>query len=150
MPDYLIAWLHLVAAVALIGGLIFSRCVLAPAVRRSRLDSGAQHVQHLSGRRFRTVVWVSLITLVLTGASQLLDESGSARIETAWGAVLMLKLFLFAIAFALILVHDFIIDPHSPSSDTPQASPPRADRLQTAILLTTLATLLVASYLGKA
>ncbi len=149
MPDYLIAWLHLAAAAALIGGLIFSRCVLTPACRRSRLDPNVQHVRRLSGRRFRTIVWISLITLVLTGASQLLDESGSVRIETTWGAVLMLKLFLFGVAFALLLVHDFIIDPHGPSSETPQSSPSRADRLETVILLIALATLLIAAYLGR-
>ncbi len=148
MPDYLIAWLHLTAAATLVGGLIFSRCVLTQAFRRARLDPNVQHVRRLSGRRFRTIVWISLVTLTLTGASQLLDESGSARIETAWGAVLMLKLFLFGIAFALLLVHDFILDPHGPASETPPSFPSRADRLETVILLITLATLLVAAYLG--
>ena len=45
------------------------------------------------GQRFKTVGWVSLMVLIFTGASQLLDESGSARIETSWGLIMMLKLF---------------------------------------------------------
>lgn len=155
MPDYLITWIHLAAAIALIGGLIFSQFALAPAARDTATDSRSREVVRLAGRRFRTVAWVSLIILILTGAYQMLNESGSARIETAWGVVLMLKLFLFAIAFGLLLIHDFIIDPYaSPSQDTsPSASSPtvpaRADTLQKAVIVLTLAVLLVAAYLAK-
>ncbi len=155
MPDYLITWLHLAASIALIGGLMFSQFVLTPAARNTPSDSKSREVVRLSGRRFRTVAWVSLIILILTGSYQMLNESGSARIETTWGVVLMLKLFLFAIAFGLLLIHDFIIDPYAPSSqDTSQASSPlaapaRADTLQKTIIVMTLAVLLVASYLAK-
>ena len=116
MPDYLITWIHLAAAIILIGGLMFSQFVLTPVARKTPSDSKAREVVRLSGRRFRTIAWVSLILLILTGAYQMLNESGSARIETMWGVVLMLKLFLFIIAFGLLLIHDFIIDPYAPSS----------------------------------
>lgn len=155
MPDYLITWLHLAAAIALIGGLLFSQFVLAPAARDTATDSRSREVVRLAGRRFRTIAWVSLIILILTGAYQMLNESGSARIETFWGVVLMLKLFLFAIAFGLLLIHDFIIDPYAPSSqDTPSSAssptvPARADILQKAVIVMTLAVLLVASYLSQ-
>ena len=152
MPDYFITWIHLIAAVSLIGGLIFSQLVLTPAVRNAASDPTAQEVIRLSGQRFRTIAWASLITLILTGAYQLLNESGSARIETVWGVVLMLKLFLFVIAFGLILIHDFIMDPYAPDSKNVPASVPassRAATVQKAILVVTLAILLVASYLSK-
>ena len=153
MPDYLITWIHLAAAIVLIGGLTYSQFVLAPAARDTASDSKAREVVRLAGRRFRTLAWVSLIILVLTGAYQMLNESGSARIETAWGVVLMLKLLLFAIAFGLLLIHDFIIDPYAPSSrDTSLSSPTvpaRAGTLQKAVIVITLAVLLVAAYLAK-
>ena len=155
MPDYLITWIHLAAAIALIGGLMFSQFVLTPVARNTPSDSKAREVVRLSGRRFRTIAWVSLIILILTGAYQMLNESGAARIETTWGVVLMLKLFLFIIAFGLLLIHDFIIDPYAPSSQdaSPPASSPtipaRADTLQKAVIVMTLAVLLVASYLSE-
>lgn len=153
MPDYLITWIHLAAAITLIGGLLFSQLVLTPVARKAPSDLKAGEVLRLSGRRFRTVAWVSLIILILTGAYQMLNESGSARIETTWGVVLMLKLFLFAIAFGLLLIHDFIIDPYAPASwDTSPSSPTvpvRADTLQKAVIVMTLAVLLVAAYLAK-
>ncbi len=155
MPDYLITWIHLVAAITLIGGLLFSQVVLTPVVRKTPSDSKSREIIRLAGRRFRTIAWVSLIILILTGAYQMLNESGSARIETAWGVVLMLKLFLFAIAFGLLLIHDFILDPYALSSQNtplPASSPivpARADILQKGVIVLTLAVLLVASYLAK-
>lgn len=155
MPDYLITWIHLVAAITLIGGLMFSQLVLTPVARKTPSDLRAGEVLRLAGRRFRTIAWVSLIILILTGAYQMLNESGSARIETVWGVVLMLKLLLFAIAFGLLLIHDFILDPYALSSQNiplPASSPivpARADILQKAVIVLTLAVLLVASYLAK-
>lgn len=152
MPDYLITWIHLIAAITLIGGLIFTQLILNPSKHRESLDQKSKDVVRLAGRRFRTIAWVCLITLILTGAYQMLNESGSARIETNWGVVLMVKLLLFAIAFGLMLIHDFIIDPHAPSpksasNPSSSATSSRADNLQKAIILMTLAVLLVASYL---
>ena len=149
MPDYLLTWIHLAAAIVLIGGLIFSQFVLTPAARNTAADSKSREIVRLAGRRFRTIAWVSLIILILTGAYQMLNESGSARIETAWGVVLMLKLFLFAIAFGLLLIHDFIIDPYTPPPASSPTGPARADTLQKAVIVMTLAVLLVASYLAK-
>ena len=152
MPDYLVTWIHLIAAMILMGGLIFSQFVLVPVARNIAADPQSKELVRLTGRRFRTLAWVCLITLILTGAYQMLNESGSARIETTWGVVLMLKLFLFAIAFGLILIHDFIIDPYAPSSKNPNhssspAASSRADNLQKAIIVMMLTVLLVASYL---
>ncbi len=155
MPDYLITWIHLAAAITLIGGLMFSQFVLTPVARKAPADSKAWETVRLSGRRFRTIAWVSLIILILTGAYQMLNESGAARIETTWGVVLMLKLLLFVIAFGLLLIHDFIIDPYAlPSKDASSASASpavsaRADTLQKAVIAMTLAVLLVASYLSQ-
>ena len=155
MPDYLITWIHLAAAITLIGGLLFSQFVLTPVARKTPSNSQSREVVRLAGRRFRTIAWVSLIILILTGAYQMLNESGAARIETTWGVVLMLKLFLFVIAFGLLLIHDFIIDPYAPSSQdaSPPASSPtipaRADTLQKAVIVMTLTVLLVAAYLAE-
>ena len=153
MPDYLITWIHLIAAATLMGGLVFSQLVLNPVAQHESSDQKAKEVVRLAGRRFRTIAWVCLITLILTGAYQMLNESGSARIETNWGVVLMVKLLLFAIVFGLMLIHDFIIDPHAPpskniarSSSLPSSF--RADDLQKAIIFMTFAVLLVASYLA--
>ena len=154
MPIYVIIWIHLIAAVALIGGLIFFNFVLKPALQVKQREREGNEILQNVGRRFRTVTWICLITLILTGAYNMLYEGGSERIETTWGVILMLKLFLFAITFGLILIHDFILDPFSFSSGNPGTSndvSPYAQQgslLQHAILLFSLVILLIASYLA--
>ncbi|MEW6325416.1 MAG: CopD family protein, partial [Nitrospirota bacterium] len=62
-------------------------------------------------QRARTIRWLSLVVILATGFFNLLYEGGSARIESTYGAVLMLKLFLALVLFALTAVHDFVIGP---------------------------------------
>ena len=105
------------------------------------------------GQRFKMVGWVSLMALVFTGASQLLDESGSARIETSWGLIMMLKLFVFAIVGGLIFVHDLILDPYGVSAKSkktetePLLFSGKVVWVQRAILSLSLAVLFIAAYL---
>ncbi len=153
MPLYLIIWIHLVAAITLIGGLIYLHLVLRPVLLPHASETESNEILRKTTQRFRTVTWMSLITLILTGAFTMLSEGGSARIETMWGVVLMLKLFLFAVAFALVLIHDFVIDPYAASTQSSMNAQSaknnqrRAALVQQAILVLTLIILLVATYL---
>ncbi len=153
MPDYLLSWIHLLAVITFIGGLIFTQLVLKPALQALTPTSQQAEVLRRTGRRFRTLAWVSLITLILTGAYSMLNESGAGRIETTWGVVLMLKLFVFAITFGLIIIHDFILDPYASSSGPTGKTSVQPHNIgwitfiQQAILFLTLAILLIASYL---
>ena len=116
MPAYVVTWIHLLAAIAFIGGWMFVQMVVRPSLLDTKAKIPSQEALSMAnklGQRFKTVGWVSLLVLIFTGASQLLDESGSARIETSWGLIMMLKLFVFAIVVGLIFVHDLILDPYS-------------------------------------
>jgi uncharacterized membrane protein len=159
MAPFLVMWVHLIAVVTWIGGLLFVPLVLKPALRGLTPESQQAQVLRRVGLRFRTIAWVSLITLILTGAFNMLYEGGSARLESTWGAVLMLKLLLVAIAVGLTLVHDFILDPYASSPDKPPQSAATgrvvpsgqaaAMRLEQLILALNLAILLIASYLAR-
>ncbi len=151
MPLYFIIWIHLVAAITFIGGLIYLHLVLRPVLRSHGSASAVYEISKNTAQRFRTVTWMSLIALILTGAFNMLSEGGSARIETMWGVVLMLKLFLFAVAFVLVLIHDFVIDPYAPSSqpssEIAAQNLRRATVVQQSIIVLALIILLVATYL---
>ena len=148
-----VIWIHLIAVITFMGGLLHQHLVLRPVLSLHESEEVEYKVLRKVAQRFRTVTWISLITLILTGAFNMLSEGGSARIETEWGVVLMLKLFLFAIAFALVLIHDFVLDPYASSSQsssrTPTALGPirRAALVQQAILVLTFIILFVAAYL---
>ena len=155
MPTYLITWIHLVAVIILLGGLISVHLVLRPALRGWNTDSNQAEVIRRVGQKFRTWTWICLITLILTGAYNMLNESGSARIETAWGIFLLLKLFLFAITVGLLLIHDFVLDPFATpkKSSTQTVNPPANGKwvlpIQQAVLFLSLSILLVATYLSS-
>ena len=155
MPIFLLMWIHLIAVVTWIGGLLFIPLVLRPALQGLPADSQKAEILRRVGLRFRTIGWVSLITLILTGAFNMLHEGGSARIESMWGAVLMLKLFVVAVAVGLTLVHDFILDPYAPSPGRAPGAPaiPTSTRsvawVEHAILALSLCILLIAAYLAR-
>ena len=66
--------------------------------------------------------------------------------------VLMMKLFLFAITFGLLLVHDFILDPYGPPPKSTVENPTsfiRADLVQKGTLIMAFLVLLSAAYLAS-
>jgi putative copper resistance protein D len=149
MPITLIIWIHLVAAIAWIGGLLFHRLVLRPAIGHVSLPGKGQEI--LIGilsrieARFKTLRWLSLATLLVTGIINLLNEGGSARMESAWGAVLMLKLFFVLIVIGLTAIHDVGM---APAAAGASSEPGRASVwIGDTILGLGLVIVLIAAYL---
>lgn len=147
-------WVHLVAIIMWIGGQLFIPFVLRPALRDVASAPSTEILRRV-GRTFRTMTWASIIALIVTGAANILDEGGSDRIASEWGAWLMLKLVLVAATVGLTLVHDFILDPYGPVSGQAQAtasvlsSGSRVVWVEHAILILSLSILLVAAYLAR-
>jgi uncharacterized membrane protein len=110
--------LHILAAIAWIGGMIFLVVVVVPLIRRPEMKDQAGPLMHVLGLRFRTVGWVALGTLVVTGIvnvmhrgyafGQILDGEVFAG---DWGKRLAHKLALVASVLVLSGVHDFWIGP---------------------------------------
>lgn len=156
MPAYVVTWIHLLAAMTFIGGWMFVQLVVRPSLTegKAKLPSiEALEMVKKVGQRFKMVGWVSLMVLIFTGASQLLDESGSARIETGWGLIMMLKLFVFAVVGGLIFVHDLILDPYGAPVKGKKEEPQllmfsgKVLWVQRTILGLSLAVLFIAAYL---
>jgi copper resistance protein D len=127
MTQTVIIWIHLVAAIAWIGGLLFHRMVLRPAIGRVSLPGKGQEI--FAGiltrieARFKTLRWLSLATLLVTGIVNLLNEGGSARMESAWGAWLMLKLLFVLIVIGLTAIHDVGMAPAAAGHAATAAEP---------------------------
>lgn len=68
---------HVLAAVIWLGGMI-AFALLAPVLRRLGDDAERQRLFHALGRRFRTVGWVCIVVLLVTGVEQL-------RVRGWWG-----------------------------------------------------------------
>ena len=98
-------WLHIVAAMAWVGGMIF---LVAAVIPLKRPD-----VTVAVARRFRVVGWIALATLVVTGVFNVLHRG--YRFEHLltgdvfagqWGRTLALKLACVLFVIVLSAVHD--------------------------------------------
>jgi uncharacterized membrane protein len=103
----LFRWLHVVAAITWIGGMLFLALVLVPVTRREDPALRAR-LFHAAGIRFRTIGWIALGVLVATGIGNLWLNPALLALPR-----LHLKLGLVALALILAVVHDFILGPRA-------------------------------------
>lgn len=110
-------FLHLVAAVVWVGGMLFLGLVVVPALTRLPASQRGTLVGAL-GRRFRPIAWGCILVLVATGVANLAFRgvtwegvaSGQA-LESTFGRLLAAKLGLVALLVALSAAHDLVIGP---------------------------------------
>lgn len=103
----LLRFLHVLAAMTWVGGMLFIVFVLVPTARS--LDPPLRtRLVHETGVRFRTVGWIAIAVLVASGLLNLwLRPELLALPRTHW------KLALVVVALALAAVHDFVLGPRA-------------------------------------
>ncbi len=113
-------WLHMLAAVTWIGGMIFLVLVLVPVIRRSEYQDIRASFIHWIGVRFRWIGWICLILLLLSGLSNLIyrgfsweDFQNDLFWRSSFGHTLGIKLLLVALILLSSALHDFIIGPRA-------------------------------------
>ncbi len=107
----LLIWLHLVAAVSWIGGMIFLSVVLVPVLKREPFASQKTLFFLAMARRFRVVVWGVIAVLFFTGPLLLHQRGIPIGDPSRWPTILAVKLGLITILLLLTLIHDLIIGP---------------------------------------
>lgn len=95
-----VRWLHLAAAAAWIGGCIFFLLMLGPAVRQHPDRYGA--VAKAAAQRFRTLVDLSIVVLVASGAILAFNRLTDDATNVAYVTVLAVKVALSAWMFILV------------------------------------------------
>src|SRR5579884_2769914 len=65
-----VLWLHLLAAVAWIGGAIFLSAIVLPVLRQAMPSAERLALVSQIGRRFRVLGWIAIVVLILTGLHQ--------------------------------------------------------------------------------
>ena len=104
-------WLHFLAAVAWIGGMLFLSVVLVPVLKREPFASQKALLFRTIGRRFRAVVWGAIAVLLFTGPLLLHKREIPIADPSGWPMVLAAKLGLVTILLLLTLTHDLILGP---------------------------------------
>jgi putative copper resistance protein D len=106
--ELFLRWLHVLAAITWIGGMLFIALVLVPVTRRLPDASLRTRLVQAVGVRFRTVGWIALGVLAATGLANLaLHPLLLHAFRFQW------KLGLVAVALVLSAVHDFVLGPRA-------------------------------------
>ena len=113
-------WIHLMAAVVWIGGMVFLVAVVLPILKDPEHRSVYPLLLRRAGMRFRTIGWICLLALVATGFFQLwklgFGPTAVVRGEPfrgTFGHLLAVKLALVAAILVLSVVHDFWVGPQA-------------------------------------
>lgn len=123
-------FVHIVSAIAWVGGMLCFALVVVPVARRLPPRERGTLVGAM-GRRFRTVGWVCIALLIATG----LINSGYRGVTWAavwtgdlfgspFGRLLAAKLILVAVMLVLSAVHDFVVGPASSRAYEEAGAPP--------------------------
>lgn len=128
-------WIHILAAMVWIGGMLFLVLVVVPWLRAGgRVDAGV--FLRETGARFRTVGWVCFGVLVLTGSFnlwyrgvRLSDFVNSGWLASSFGKTVLAKLAAFALVLLVSAVHDFVVGPRATAAI---AADPRSAEAQQA------------------
>lgn len=104
----LVRWIHVLAAITWIGGMLFIGLVLVPITRRLEDPALRTRLVQDVGRRFRTVGWIALGLLAATGLLNLWWHPAllSSR-RFHW------KLGLVILTLILSAFHDFVLGPRA-------------------------------------
>lgn len=147
---YLVSvWLHILAAMTWVGGMIFLVVVIVPMLRKPEMRERAGELFGVLGARFRVVGWIALGTLVLTGVFNTLQRGyrleqlfSGAVFVGSWGHILELKLAFVWLVLVLGAIHDFWLGPRATRllrEGAPAPERERARRLASVLGRTTFA-----------
>jgi len=125
-----LVFLHILAAVSWIGGMIFLSLVLAPLVRGRKAAPEFMALFRSAALRFRPIVWVAIAVLLATGPMLLSLRGIHVTSPTSWTGIVTVKLTLVALLVILTLLHDLVLGPRvSRVSAVPDSQRTAGERL---------------------
>lgn len=106
--DLLIHWLHLMAAILWVGGVMCTALVVQPVLRRQLAPEDRLDVYREIGRRFSLIQWGSWAVLIATGGAKLWGLRTTPEVfHGPFGRILAVKLVLILFMAVLSLLHSY-------------------------------------------
>ncbi|MBI3399027.1 MAG: DUF4149 domain-containing protein [Deltaproteobacteria bacterium] len=116
-------FLHIIAAVFWIGGMLFLTLIVAPFLKAIQDSKERSRIYQIVGKSFRLWGWVAIAILAITGPlnlylmgiplKKLIDP---AFHSTSYGKVLAMKISLVILIVLTSLSHDFFFGPKARNS----------------------------------
>jgi uncharacterized membrane protein len=110
----LVFWLHMLATVAWIGGIVSISLLVMPAVHRSLKPADQLAFIEALQKRLEPLAWFSLVVLIATGLFQLSANShynGFLDISTQWSVAILVKHSLVAVMVVVSAVQTWEVLP---------------------------------------
>ncbi len=111
----LCVWLHILAAAAWVGSMVFFAAVVVPVLRRAPDPRATAELVRAVGRRYRVLGWIALGVLLVTGVGNLYFRGigWSDLMSPAWraspfGRALMWKLGLVDLVLLATAGHELL------------------------------------------
>lgn len=105
----ILIWVHILAAMFWIGGMLFFSLVLVPSLRGLPPPQRADLMSRI-GQRYRRAGWISLAVLLATGLLRLYQLGFAPLAADGW---IWTKLALVLVMIGLTLLHDLLLGPRS-------------------------------------
>jgi len=99
----LIQWLHLASVVLMIGGFFYLGVILLPTSKALPDTQRSQFVES-AFRRFRVVVWISLVTILISGIYNFVSFMRSARTAPNSGTPQDYSIYILVLGVKLLIV----------------------------------------------
>ena len=141
----LFTWLHILAAAAWTGGMMFLSFALVPALRALPDRKAGIALIQSTGRRFKIIGWIALAILILTGIGNLWARGLFPALHSpdfwrfGYGHILGIKLALVGITLLISGLHDFAVGPRAIEVMRKNPDAPATKKLR-----------LLASWMGRA
>lgn len=135
MDDVLVVlmrWVHISSMATLIGGILYGRLVMTPALSSLSKDTG-EALEGKAAAAYRPLVLAAVCGLIISGTYNILTNAGhTPRYHMLLGIKLLLALHVFAVAF-------LITKPQNP----------RRARMMTGTLISGLIIVAISAYLRR-
>ncbi len=126
---YLSVSIHVLAALVWLGGMFFIALVGAPVLRRLERPELRQALFDQLGMRFRTVGWIALAVLLVTGVLNLWHRGALSVAmwrdpgfsSSGWATALKYKLVAVVVMLIVEGYHDWVLGPRASRLDANSA-----------------------------
>lgn len=119
MGYYVLVALHVLAASIWFGGIVMMAAVVVPTARTLKHDLRRRLIDEI-GRRFRTIGWLALATLYVTGTLMVISWGvtwdqimNGVFFEAERNLVLTQKVAMVAAMTVISFLHDWVLGPRS-------------------------------------
>lgn len=117
---FLSVFIHILSAIIWLGGMLFLILIVVPVTRQEMFRALSTRLIHWTGVRFRTIGWICLLLLIITGSFNIFyrgygwpDIWNGNLWKEYFGEILAIKLFLVGSILVLSALHDFYIGPRA-------------------------------------